>query len=289
MQREAVGDRAHRELAHAEVDVVARRALRVTALLPDQLVNTEPVRSAEPPISSGSTGASASIACCEALRVAIAFGLRGLLRQQCGGARGERCRQIAAHAALEFGGKLRMRRAYAAKRAFHRARPRRRARARSSRRTPPAGISNGGYGPAQRLARERDFLLAERLRRARASVPARFGEPLPMIVLQQISVGRSVAVVRRSIAASTASTSWPSTSAITCQPYASKRRGVSSVNQPFDLAVDGNAVVVVEARSACPVRACRRASRPRARCLPSGSRRRRRRRCGDRRSRGRAG
>ena len=38
--------------------------------LPDQLVKTDPVRSAEPPISSGRNGARASMACCEALRVA---------------------------------------------------------------------------------------------------------------------------------------------------------------------------------------------------------------------------
>ncbi len=38
--------------------------------LPDQLVKTDPVRSAEPPISSGRHGARASMACCEALRVA---------------------------------------------------------------------------------------------------------------------------------------------------------------------------------------------------------------------------
>ena len=33
---------------------------------------------------------------------------------------------------------------------------------------------------------------------------------------------------------------------MTCQPYASKRLGVSSVNQPATSAVDRNAVVVVE-------------------------------------------
>jgi hypothetical protein len=40
-------------------------------------------------------------------------------------------------------------------------------------------------------------------------------------------------VIAERIAASTASTSWPSTCGITFQPYASKRFGVSSVNQCF--------------------------------------------------------
>ena len=70
VQREAVADRGHAELAHAEVDVVAGLLSRSTGFEPDQLVRLEPVRSAEPPSSSGSSGASASIACCEALRVA---------------------------------------------------------------------------------------------------------------------------------------------------------------------------------------------------------------------------
>src|SRR5258708_8078766 len=42
-----------------------------TGALRDQLVKTEPVRSAEPPIISGKCDAKASIACCDALRVAI--------------------------------------------------------------------------------------------------------------------------------------------------------------------------------------------------------------------------
>ncbi|MNR18686.1 hypothetical protein D3C85_1354270 [compost metagenome] len=41
-----------------------------TAATPFQSVKLEPVRSAEPPSISGSTGASAAIANCEALRVA---------------------------------------------------------------------------------------------------------------------------------------------------------------------------------------------------------------------------
>ena len=63
------------------------------------------------------------------------------------------------------------------------------------------------------------------------ALPARFGEPWPMFVLQTIKVGLSTLVRARAIAASTASASWPSTFAITCQPQASKRFGTSSMNQ----------------------------------------------------------
>ncbi len=49
-------------------------------------------------------------------------------------------------------------------------------------------------------------------------MPALFGAPLPITVLQQISVGLSVTAFAASMAASTAATSCPSTFAITCQP-----------------------------------------------------------------------
>jgi hypothetical protein len=62
-----------------------------------------------------------------------------------------------------------------------------------------------------------------------------FGEPLPITVLQQMSVGRLEPARARSIAAATARASWPSTFGITFQPYASKRRGVSSRNHPSTL------------------------------------------------------
>ena len=51
-----------------------------------------------------------------------------------------------------------------------------------------------------------------------------------MVVLQAIITGRSPERWAAAMAASTASTSCPSTPAITCQPQASKRRGVSSMN-----------------------------------------------------------
>ena len=47
-----------------------------------------------------------------------------------------------------------------------------------------------------------------------------------------MSDGLVVAAFASRIARSIASLSCPSTSATTCQPYASKRLGVSSVNQP---------------------------------------------------------
>ncbi len=67
-----------------------------------------------------------------------------------------------------------------------------------------------------------------------------------MMVLQQISDGRGSAFAAW-MAASIAAASWPSTCGTTCQPYASNRFGVSSVNQPSHITVDRDAVVVVEA------------------------------------------
>src|SRR5664279_3487564 len=50
------------------------------------------------------------------------------------------------------------------------------------------------------------------------AVPARFGEPLPIVVLQQMRVGLPLDRFALAMAASTASTSCPSTPAITFQP-----------------------------------------------------------------------
>ncbi len=64
----------------------------------------EPVRSAEPPIISGTAGTSASSANSEAERVAMSFGVDGERLLERGNRAGERLRrQVAAHAALEFG------------------------------------------------------------------------------------------------------------------------------------------------------------------------------------------
>jgi len=49
-------------------------------------------------------------------------------------------------------------------------------------------------------------------------VPALLGEPLPMTVLQQISVGLAFCALAAAMARSTASTSWPSTLRMTFQP-----------------------------------------------------------------------
>src|SRR5210317_1677751 len=62
--------------------------------------------------------------------------------------------------------------------------------------------------------------------------PDLFGDPLPIIVLQQINVGLSETDLASWIALSIASKSWPSTSLTTCQPYDSNRPAVSSVYQP---------------------------------------------------------
>jgi hypothetical protein len=50
------------------------------------------------------------------------------------------------------------------------------------------------------------------------AVPARFGLPLPMTVLQLISVGLSVDCLALAMAADTAAASLPSIGPITCQP-----------------------------------------------------------------------
>src|SRR6185295_3915848 len=63
-------------------------------------------------------------------------------------------------------------------------------------------------------------------------VPCLLGAPQPMMVLQQMIEGWSLRLRAFLMAAATASASWPSTFLTTCQPYASKRFGVSSVNQP---------------------------------------------------------
>ena len=63
-------------------------------------------------------------------------------------------------------------------------------------------------------------------------MPALPGEPLPITVLQQMSVGSETSARAASIARATAAGSWPSTPGTTCHPYAWKRFGVSSRNQP---------------------------------------------------------
>ena len=99
--------------------------------------------------------------------------------------------------------------------------------------------------PAERGARARDFLGAER-RAVRVVMAAFVGAPWPMTVLQQISVGRrasaraarnarvdgrGVVAVRHGLDA----------------PAVGAKRVRRVVGEPFlDVAVDGDAVVVVE-------------------------------------------
>jgi hypothetical protein len=160
----------------------------VTAREPDQLVRFEPVRSAEPPMSSGRRGPIASIACCDALRVAtvsrfsvarasIAFTTRppSPVSSPASGA-GIRA---APRECLLVGGE-----ALAATRARApgpwRARPTR---------VDVLGNLEGRVLPADRLARRGDFLLAQRRAVARVRCPALSGEPLPITVFRHMSVG----------------------------------------------------------------------------------------------------
>ena len=137
------------------------------------------MRSAEPPTASGSTGASASIACCEALRVATvsAFSF-ALASSACGGglpaarAARRRCgggtRARASGKAFVVRGELRVPLGFE----------------RGAARAPVPGGAHGVGNlerrvlPAQGLARGRDFLVAER--RAVDGVGARLvGRALP--------------------------------------------------------------------------------------------------------------
>ena len=68
----------------------------------------EPARSAEPPISSGKTGARPSMISCDALRVAMLDAFARVLIGEFAHARGEICRQLAAHASPQFAGLLRI-------------------------------------------------------------------------------------------------------------------------------------------------------------------------------------
>ena len=143
VQREAVADRGHRELAHAEVDVVAGRVAARRPSLPDQLVNTEPVRSAEPPIISGRCFAYASIACCDALRVATVSPFASCAATNASTIDAKSAGKPARDAPLELRAKLRMRGPVGGEARFA-SRPRapRRFRARPTRRRFACGISN---------------------------------------------------------------------------------------------------------------------------------------------------
>ena len=157
VQREAVRDRAHAELAHAVVDVVRRpRRSALTSFEPFQIVRFDPARSAEPPISSGSFGPNASSAICEALRDATVGPSACSFVDVRIGVRGEIGRQLAGHAALEFGGEIGMRVAIAARTTRStRLRARRLSLRRPTRRRCRRESTNGGWFQPSARARRR--------------------------------------------------------------------------------------------------------------------------------------
>ena len=189
-----------------------------TAPQPGKSVRFEPVRSALPPSSSGSSGASASSTFCEALRVAT--GSAGCAKRDIvrSASAWKPARQVAGHAALELQRLAREELAVAPRSGRATSlRHRRRARARSSRRRPRRAPRRArGLQPS--AARVAAVSAAPSGAPCAFALPALFGEPLPMVVLQQISVGAVAAPCAAARAASSASTSWPSTRAITFQP-----------------------------------------------------------------------
>ena len=156
----------------------------------------------------------------------------------------------------------------------------------------PGRVNLGGnferrMSPTDVHARGRDLLVAQR-RAVRVVVPALLGEPLPMMVLQQIRLG-SVGLPR----APRWRLRWLRVVAVDVRhhlPAVGLETLRRVVGEPaVDVAVDRDAVVVVEGdQLAQPQRAGQR-TRPRAKCLPSGNRRPGTHRCSDRRYRDRAG
>ena len=183
------------------------------------LVRLEPVRSAEPPSISGSAAVKASSASCEALREATVSALA--------------CAATAASTATcakFFGSSPFMRRVNSAASSGMRGAVggealvpvgfalRRPWPWRPSRRTPPCGSSKGSCGQPSAVAGQRRFRRRPAARRAPWRCWRGSGEPLPMCVLQTISVGLSALRRASAMARSTASTSWPSIGPITFQP-----------------------------------------------------------------------
>ena len=119
-------------------------------------------------------------------------------------------------------------------------------RRRASRRGCRSGISNGAVFPVERSSARRRSLPRRAARRAPSTVPAFFGAPKPMVVLQAISVGRSD-FSAASIAAAIASGSWPST-----------RDGVPAGRLEARHLIDGVGTASAARRSRCR---CRRRGR----------------------------
>ena len=111
-----------------------------------------------------------------------------------------------------------------------------------------------------------------------SSLPCLFGAPKPMTVLQQIRVGRRSPTGPRGSPRQRLRVV-PIDIGDHLPAVAAKARRRVIAEPARHLAIDGNAVVVVQSRRACRVRGCRRASRPRGKSPPSGSRRPERRRC----------
>src|SRR4030067_1529030 len=170
-------------------------------LQPVQLVRLEPVRSAEPPRNSGSAGASALMAFWEALRVAMvsAFSLVFAIASAAYAFQlaGSSPLTRRSNSAASFGKAA----LYSANLLFHSfSRPAPLVRASHASYT-CLGISNGGYFQpiCSRVAATSSFPSAAP---CTSWVSALFGERMPMMVLQQISVGLSVTFLPALIAAS---------------------------------------------------------------------------------------
>src|ERR1051326_5055209 len=196
------------------------------------MVRFEPVRSAEPPRSSGSSGTRTSSTFCDALRVArvspleFRSSMRDATRSSNSVGRAAAMRRW--NSAGSVGNSLE----YFLKSDGHfysalapvspAARPARTA----------SGISKGGYGQpmAVRVAATSSPPKADP---CAAPVLAFLGAPFAMTVLQQMSVGRLferlLSLFALRMARSTASTSCPATFGMTCHPYGPKRLGTSSV------------------------------------------------------------
>ena len=149
------------------------------------------MRSAEPPSNSGMAGPSASRTFCEALRVArLSASALHRGEQVLEDRRVVRCRAgrwcgVAARGRARDGRGDSLRSARSTSPAC-----RDRGALASHESRTSSGTSNGGCVPAQRLARRRRSPSAPSGSPCALAVPAVFGAPLPIAVLQQISVGR---------------------------------------------------------------------------------------------------
>ena len=262
-------DRRHAELAHAVVQVVAgARLARRSAASPWQTVRFDPVRSAEPPRSSGSAGDQV-----------VQRVLRGLARRDRSRPRAPSSKSASAvsrparrqlAAPCGAGTRRRARDAPRRRRRSACCQSRLALRRRACARVPcraqtSAGTSNGACGPAERRARAGDLVRAERraVHVVRAGLVRRALADDGPAADQRRPVGGSPRA-RARCAASSAAASWPSTPRdhVPAVGLEALRRVVGEPAR--DVAVDRDAVVVVEHDELAEAAACRRASRPRA-------------------------